>query len=128
MDPMAWKLVVPGNLAEKLIQIYHERFGNTAKENLGFVKKHFFLQKLEKKVSQVIGRCDLCQKTKVGNVHNEGKRTNNQAQKPMEQVFVDIAVHFHPVAEREADTSNVGLRSLNTPSYTQWAKQTRPLF
>lgn len=98
-----WRLMIPTIIAEQLIKDYHDRYGHIGqKKTISTIKEHFCMEKLDKKVSKIIGSCDLCQKTKVTNIHYEGRWVNNQAQQPLEQVFIDICGPFPSSGRRRS--------------------------
>lgn len=52
-----WKFVITGNIAEKFVQDYCERFGHIGlKKTISELKEHFVIQTLEKNVSQIVGK------------------------------------------------------------------------
>jgi hypothetical protein len=96
-DRTSWKLVVPETIIRKVILDYHERYGHYgAVKTYQALKEHFYFKGACKRVAQIVGCCDICQRVKVENVRREGELHAVLANERLDKIFLDICGPFPP--------------------------------
>jgi hypothetical protein len=87
----AWRIEIPTVMLDRFIEWYHKKLshaGMTRLENT--IKVHFFHPQLRKRVDEIVGQCDACQRYKVqGRGYGELPPREQANVAPWDEVAVD---------------------------------------
>ena len=86
-----WRIVIPDNLTQKLIDFTHAKLGHPGVfKTVNYLKKFYYWKKMQTQTKQVIKKCDLCQRVKYLSIVMEGEYQLVASDHPNDLVTVDF--------------------------------------
>uniref|UniRef100_A0A1B6FNG5 RNA-directed DNA polymerase n=1 Tax=Cuerna arida TaxID=1464854 RepID=A0A1B6FNG5_9HEMI len=86
-----WKVCIPECIKKDLINFTHLKYGHLGGHKIfNILKEYCIFKNMERNVKEQLKKCILCQKSKHGNVRQEGRQMNIISQNVLDLVSIDL--------------------------------------